>query len=64
VPIGALARLSGMKLWLTACVCSLDGSTVLRAECDGQAGDAIELGKLAADRLLQQGASELIAAMR
>lgn len=64
VPIGALARLTGTKLRLTACVCSLDGSTVLRTECDGQAGDAIDIGKLAAERLVQQGASELIAATR
>ncbi len=64
VPIGALARLTGTKLHLTACVCSLDGTTALRAECDGQAADAEELGRAAANRLLEQGASELIAATR
>jgi hydroxymethylbilane synthase len=64
VPIGALARLSGTKLRLIACVCSLDGTTVLRTECEGHASEAINLGRLAAERLLDQGASELIAATR
>jgi hydroxymethylbilane synthase len=64
VPIGALARLSGTKLRLVACVCSLDGTTVLRTECEGHASEAINLGRLAAERLLDQGASELIAATR
>lgn len=64
VPIGALARLSGTTLRLTACVCSLDGSTVLRAECEGHASEAIAMGRQAAQKLLEQGASELIAATR
>lgn len=64
VPIGALARLSGTTLRLTACVCSLDGSTVLRTECEGHASEAIDMGKQAAKNLLGQGASELIAATR
>ena len=64
VPIGALARVQGSRLSLTACVCSVDGKTVLRTQCEGAASDAVSLGQAAAMQLLDQGAAVLIAATR
>lgn len=64
VPIGALARAANGNLTLTACVCSVDGATVLRVDERGAAADAAELGRRAAQRLLDMGAGELITALR
>lgn len=65
VPVGALARRRDEStLQLHACVCSVDGSTVLRASIDGPMGEAAELGRAAAARLIEQGAAALIAAIR
>jgi hydroxymethylbilane synthase len=65
VPLGALARLhKGSSLTLHACVCSVDGSTVLRASVEGGTEEAGELGRAAAGELIDRGAAALIAAIR
>ncbi len=64
VPMGALARVNGATLTLTACVCSLDGERVLRTEVRGQAADAHALGVEAAERLRAAGAEGIIHARR
>lgn len=61
VPIGALGRVEGGKLTLRACVCSLDGATVLRAEASGASEDAASLGRDAAESLLADGADAIVA---
>ena len=64
VPLGASARLNGGLLELTACVCSPDGTTVLRTWLSAPINDAESLGVRAAEALLDQGAGAIIAAAR
>lgn len=64
-PIGAVAQPgSGGRLELTAVVFSLDGSTVLTARLDGAPGEAVDIGRKAAARLLAGGAGALLEAAR
>ncbi|HJQ81965.1 MAG TPA: hydroxymethylbilane synthase [Lacipirellulaceae bacterium] len=66
-PVGALGRLDGDELQLTAVVLSADGARRLAA-CDVAHGiaavDAEQLGIRVADALLAQGAAELISESR
>jgi hydroxymethylbilane synthase len=64
VPVGALARVLGRMITLVACVCSLDGKTVLRTTCTGPFDNPAAIGRQAAEKLLQQGAAEIVAAIR
>jgi hydroxymethylbilane synthase len=59
-PLGANARADEHAVRLTACVCALDGSEVLRAEAQGPIGEPEALGKGAAEDLLSQGARRLV----
>ncbi|MDK1021670.1 MAG: hydroxymethylbilane synthase, partial [Candidatus Hydrogenedentes bacterium] len=61
VPIGALARAAGDSLTLHGCVCSLDGTQVLRTEVSGNRSDAESLGNQAAENLLASGAKAIVA---
>ena len=60
MPIGAYAAVRQSTLDLTAVVISLDGSRAVRTEATGAAGEALELGAEVAERLLEQGASEIL----
>ena len=60
IPLGTLARVSDDILRLRACVCSLDGRTIVRAECSGDIENAGEIGVEAANILLRDGAFEII----
>lgn len=62
VPIGALARAQGDGLTLTGCVCCMDGTASVRTTLDGTRAQAADLGRRAAQALLEQGAGELLAA--
>ena len=63
VPIGAYATVSEGHIRLLAIVAAPDGSRVIRAEADGEAADAADIGaRLAAD-LLQRGAREILEAV-
>jgi hydroxymethylbilane synthase len=61
MPIGAYAEVLDGSIHMMAIVLSLDGSRALRAESRGPMNDAIEVGALAADDLLAQGAGEILA---
>lgn len=63
-PVGALARLAGGTLQLSAVVLSADGVQRLAVSMNGSAEDAASLGVQAAEALLAQGAEKLIAASR
>ncbi len=63
-PIGALGRIVGGRLQLSAVVLNPDGSQRLVASDAASPADAITLGRRVADALLAQGAAELIAAGR
>jgi hydroxymethylbilane synthase len=66
VPLGALARLDGATLTLSATVCSLDGKSALSARGSAGASEdgARELGVRLAAELLERGAAALIASER
>ena len=63
-PMGALAHADDGELTLRACVCSPDGSKVLRAETTASLTYAEALGHDVADQLLAQGAGAILAAAR
>ncbi|MGH9348065.1 MAG: hydroxymethylbilane synthase [Vicinamibacterales bacterium] len=66
MPIGAYAALTtdartGPNLDLTAVVISLDGARAVRANAAGAPADAEALGVRVAERLLEEGASDILA---
>jgi hydroxymethylbilane synthase len=61
MPIGAYAAVVDGSLSMMAIVLSLDGARALRAESRGPMSEANEVGATAADDLLAQGASEILA---
>ncbi len=61
VPAGALATMtSTSELELTACVAALDGSRTFKGTARGDIASASEIGSMLADRLIRQGAGEII----
>jgi hydroxymethylbilane synthase len=63
VPIGAYATVAQGRVRVLAIVAAPDGTQIIRAEGEGEAADAAEIGaRLAAD-LLQRGAREILAAV-
>ncbi len=66
VPLGAIARLSTERLHLYSAVCALDGSKHVSAEgdCGPTVSAAAALGERLAERLLQQGAAQIIQSER
>jgi hydroxymethylbilane synthase len=61
MPIGAYAEPRDGVLVLTGVVISLDGARAVRAEATGAADAAEALGANVAERLLEQGAGEILA---
>lgn len=60
-PVGGLARvLDGGRLRLEAVVLSGDGRQRIAAQADGDASDALQIGRQVARALMEQGASQLI----
>ncbi|HEY4338910.1 MAG TPA: hydroxymethylbilane synthase [Steroidobacteraceae bacterium] len=64
VPLGALARLEGTRLTLTASVCALDGTVSMDCEDQAPASEALALGVRVAEQLLARGAGDIIAQQR
>ena len=60
VPIGALACLDGTTLTLDALVAAEDGSRLVRDRLSGPAGDPLGLAERLANRLMAQGAGEIL----
>jgi hydroxymethylbilane synthase len=61
MPIGAYAATAGARLTVAAIVVSLDGTRAARAEATGSIADAENVGTRAAERLLAEGAADLLA---
>jgi len=61
MPIGAFATLDGDQMRVLGLVTSLDGTREVRASADGRAPEARNLGSTVAQRLLAQGAAEILA---
>ncbi len=64
VPIGAYASLENGQVYLEGMVGSLDGTIVFRESIHGDAGQSERLGIRLAEKLIQMGASELLAQVR
>jgi hydroxymethylbilane synthase len=64
VPIGALGLLDGDTLTLDAVVASEDGTMLVRDRLTGPAGNPRTVGDRLAERLLAQGAAEILRAGR
>ncbi|HEX6133111.1 MAG TPA: hydroxymethylbilane synthase [Longimicrobiales bacterium] len=64
IPIAALGTVRGTQLMLRGLVASLDGRTVVRGEAEGAAGDARAVGDTLARRLLDEGAGDVLSAIR
>ncbi|AHY44437.1 hydroxymethylbilane synthase [Stutzerimonas decontaminans] len=63
VPIACYAVLEGEQLWLRGLVGQPDGTLLLRAEGRAPAADAEALGVRVAERLLDQGAEQILQAV-
>lgn len=63
-PVGAWGRIDNGELLLDGVVATLDGQQVLRASNSGPPASGIELGKLVAQSLFDQGAGRIIAAAK
>ncbi|MZP28844.1 hydroxymethylbilane synthase [Heliobacterium undosum] len=64
VPIGSLGRLCGDKLIVDGVVASLDGKNICRDQVEGDPADPEEAGVRLAEKLLQQGAREILIQVR
>ena len=64
VPVGALGELDEGRLRLRGAVCSLDGVRGVEGEISGPMEDAGELGVSLAQRLIQEGADEILDEIR
>jgi hydroxymethylbilane synthase len=63
VPIGAYAQVSECRVRLLAIVAAPDGTQVIRAEAEGDAGEAQQIGARVAADLLERGARQILEAV-
>jgi len=64
VPIGAMARVEGDRIYLEGVVGSLDGDKNLRERITGDTADADALGTRLAEQMLEKGAGEILEEVR
>ena len=60
VPIGVHADVTEQGMHITAIIASLDGSTMIRDEIDGDAADAVALGQTLGNRMLENGGKAIL----
>ena len=63
VPIGVHAKVKDGHLNMTAVIASLDGSTLLRDTAEGEATDAVAIGRALGQKMLDNGGKEILAAI-
>ena len=63
VPIGVHAEVKDGYLNMTAVIASLDGSTLLRDTAEGEAADAVAIGRALGQKMLDNGGKEILAAI-
>ena len=63
VPIGVHAEVNEGHITMEAVIASLDGSTVLRDTAEGNAADAVTLGRALGQKMLDNGGREILAAI-
>ena len=64
VPIGAYSRIENDMITLEGMVASIDGKAVIRDKIEGSIGNPEKVGEELAERLLQQGAGEVLQLIR
>lgn len=64
VPIGAYAELKGEQLSIEGMVAKTDGTKLIREELSGELSDADLLGLELAEKLLEQGAEQILAEIK
>ena len=64
VPIGAYSRIENDTITLEGMVASIDGKAVIRDKIEGSIGNPEKVGEELAERLLQQGAGEVLQLIR
>jgi hydroxymethylbilane synthase len=64
VPIGGRADLNGDEINLQGFVGNMDGSATMRDSIMGNRNDAVELGRELAERMIKNGANDLLSATR
>jgi hydroxymethylbilane synthase len=64
VPVGAIAEVREGLVRLQGMVADLEGTTIIRNQLSGPAAAAVELGRALAERLLAQGAGEILDSIR
>ncbi|MGE5372592.1 MAG: hydroxymethylbilane synthase [Solirubrobacterales bacterium] len=64
IPIGALGTVKGDQLEVEGLVADLDGKRILRDRMTGPAADPVGLGRKLAERLLDQGAGDILREIR
>ena len=60
VPIGVHADIESDVMHITAIIASLDGTTLIRDEIDGNPADAVMLGKTLGTRMLENGGRKIL----
>ncbi|MDA1001427.1 MAG: hydroxymethylbilane synthase, partial [bacterium] len=60
VPLAAFAEMRKGTLLVRALVASLDGDRIVEGAEEGPPEDAVRLGGILADRLLESGAAEIL----
>lgn len=63
VPLAAHAEVKGERLGLVGVVVSRDGEQAVRGKDEGSVDDAVSIGERLAEKLLSQGAEEILAAI-
>lgn len=63
VPIGVHAEVNEGRIAMEAVIASLDGSTVLRDTAEGNAADAVTLGRALGQKMLDNGGRTILAAI-
>jgi hydroxymethylbilane synthase len=63
VPLGAFAQVRGNQLHIIGFVASVNGGEMVRAEVNGSPAHADALGKTLAQKLVEQGADRILAAL-
>ena len=63
-PVASFATTAGDALTIDALVASTDGRRIVRDQVSGSATDAESIGKIVAERLLAQGANDILRELR
>lgn len=64
VPIGVHAEVKGDDIHVEAIIATLDGKTVLRDTIDGNAEEAVDLGKKLGNKMLENGGYDILKTIR